>query len=59
MISSTLLETHTPPPMDDKKNPLFNHQWQSLTQIASWRPHGGLFRFTEAKGIRDGEEKHI
>lgn len=44
---------HAPPPMDDKKNPLFNQQWQSLTQIVLGRLHGGLLSFTEAMGIQN------
>lgn len=43
--------------MDDKKNPLFNQQWQSLTQFNLRRLHGGMARFTKATGIHDGEEK--
>lgn len=46
-----------PPPMDDKKNPLFNQQWQSLTQIATGRLRGGLVRFTEATRIHEREEE--
>lgn len=42
---------HAPPPVDDKKNPLFNQQWQRLTQIAWRRLHGGVARFTEATGF--------
>lgn len=39
-----------------KKNPLFNQQWQSLTQIASRRLRGGgMARFTEAMGIHEKE----
>lgn len=44
---------HAPPSMDDKKNPLFNQQWQNLTQIVPGRLHGGLLSFTEAMGIHD------
>lgn len=39
------------------KNPLFNQQWQSLTQIASGRLRGGLVRFTEATRIHEREEE--
>lgn len=50
---------HAPPPQwmtKKKKNPLFNQQWQSLTQIALRRQHGGLVRFTEAPGKHDGKK---
>lgn len=56
-LSPPISYPHAPPPMDDKKNPLFNQQWQSLTQIASGWLRGGLVRFTEATRIHEREEE--
>lgn len=40
-----------------KKNPLFNHQWQSLTQIARRRLHAGLGGLLRPQGFMIGREK--
>lgn len=55
-ISSHLLSPCSSP-NGWQKNPLFNQQWQSLTQIASGRLRGGLVRFTEATRIHEREEE--